>query len=507
MLNADCASANPLLLLLMPTSFSFSSMKKVHSSRLSVGAVVCCFVSFSVAGAFTPEVERGGAISVKPKARTVAVASALHVSSSEGTDGSDGGNNNYQQKQLLSDVAGKKKTRKKRRRRKGEPAGVECIFPQSLSDLPGKPLRRLRRFKRKRIDEADHGHLPIQHSHSLDTDSIWISSLTHRGVRDGEAQLYVEQSREEADEGEKSSPDVWQLEETKLAIRNGEYGWAIANEIEEARLAAMKLLLQDDFDRLDIDQQRIEAFQDVYGDLRLLRFLRKDKQQDAVSAATRYRAFIQWRMDNNVDSIRAAVERKLFEPPAKFDNIAQLVPSKLNFHNELASLLSTKDTVPAILYVGNWNTSQLTKKIRLGADNDGGIAMDDFLEYWIYIYESIHLYLYMESIARRHMVYVDEACDLTGMSLRQFSPVFVTTILKPWLRMTQLNYPETTRRIFFFNPPAIMNYAWNIVTPMASPGTVAKVRFCRGYEGSIEDFVLSGDMARMAQERGGKKKR
>ena len=133
-----------------------------------------------------------------------------------------------------------------------------------------------------------------------------------------------------------------------------------------------------------------------------------------------------------------------------------------------------------------------------GSDDAGRITLDDFLDYWIFIYESLHLTLHKESVDRHKMVYVDEACDLSNLSLRQFSPSFVTKVMKEWLKMTQNNYPETTKRIWFFNPPRIINVAWNIVTPMTSPGTVAKVRFLKGYDGSIDDFVCNGDMTRMA---------
>ena len=73
------------------------------------------------------------------------------------------------------------------------------------------------------------------------------------------------------------------------------------------------------------------------------------------------------------------------------------------------------------------------------------------------------------------MTFIEEICDLKGMTMKQFSPAFLSTVLKPWINLTQSNYPETAKRIIFLNPPKILKLVWKLVTPMVSPGTVAKV--------------------------------
>jgi hypothetical protein len=105
------------------------------------------------------------------------------------------------------------------------------------------------------------------------------------------------------------------------------------------------------------------------------------------------------------------------------------------------------------------------------------------------MFESLHRQLYLDSYRLEKMIYVDEICDLSGMRMQQFSPAFVTQVLKPWLSVTQTYYPETTKHIFFLNPPRIISLIWKIVAPMSSPGTVAKVRMVSGFEGSVHDFV------------------
>lgn len=89
------------------------------------------------------------------------------------------------------------------------------------------------------------------------------------------------------------------------------------------------------------------------------------------------------------------------------------------------------------------------------------------------------------------MTFLDEVCDLTNLSIKQFSPAFVTKVMKPWLKMTQSHYPETTRRIYVLKPPAIVNFAWRLVTPLLSQGTVDKIQIVGDFEGSADDFCKS----------------
>lgn len=278
--------------------------------------------------------------------------------------------------------------------------------------------------------------------------------------------------------------DTLNLSVDKLALPS----WACTDIEELCRLAAMKELLESDFNMLRAQSIRtddgtykniVDAFPDVYGDFRLLRFLRKDKVQNPKSAATRYRNFLEWREDFKVDDVRQRVERKPFMPPHHLQPVEDLIPCEFD-----VSEGSHPETIAALLHVGSWDTTKLTDMIRKKE-----LSLDDFLQYWTYIFESLNSKLHEESMKRGRMVYVDEICDLRNMNMRQFSPGFVSFVLKPWLRLTQQNYPETTKRIFFLNPPRIISVVWNIVTPMASPGTIAKVQFRRAYKRSCHDFV------------------
>jgi len=245
---------------------------------------------------------------------------------------------------------------------------------------------------------------------------------------------------------------------------------------EERRLAAMKLLLERELHDL---REKTERFPDVYSDQRLLRFLRKDKLQNIGSAVARYRNFLHWRQENQVDDIRALVEAQPFNPQSKV--VAEYIPCEVDLmeHTSHGSVV-----LPVVLNVGQWKTAAIADLI-----NQKKLTLQDFIRYWIYMFESLHRKLYLESERLQKMVYVDEICDLTDMSIKQFSPGFLSTVLKPWMETTQTYYPETTKRISLFNPPRMLSLVWNIVANLASPGTLTKVHLFPSCKGTVLDFV------------------
>jgi hypothetical protein len=288
--------------------------------------------------------------------------------------------------------------------------------------------------------------------------------------------------------------DLWGVEKTRQDLSLP--SWACESVEEERRLAAMKMLLGKELERLNSQMvtlphhhnnnggsgssrrvQVVTAFPDVYSDFRLLRFLRKDKIQDPVTAAMRYRQYLQWRERNDIDAIRAMVESHPFEPPPELSIVENYLPCE--FRGEP----SRDGSVPILLQVGSWDTAAITQLIR-----NNELPLSAFLQYWTYMFDSLHYHLYQESMKEKQMVFIDEVCDLSGMTLQQFSPAFVSTVLKPWMELTQSNYPETARRILFLRPPRILRFVWKLVTPLASPGTVAKISLKSDFTGSGKDY-------------------
>jgi hypothetical protein len=272
-------------------------------------------------------------------------------------------------------------------------------------------------------------------------------------------------------------------------------GWACVSNKEQVQLQQMKLLLRSELKTITLSNLH-EKYPDVYSDLRLLRFLRKSKKRDVNSAAERYRSFLEWREKNEVDNIRAMIEdcSGSFTPTdVRLQTVAAYFPMSFEYLAQVSDDSNKeggKSVVkPAILNVGEFDTRGITEKI-LASDSD--VVLEDFLNYWIFLYESIHVRLYQQTIQLGQMTFLDEVCDLSGLSLQQFSPSFVSKVMSPWLKMTQANYPETTRRIYILHPPAIVKVAWKLVTPLLSQGTIDKIRFVRKFDGSANEFVESG---------------
>ena len=223
----------------------------------------------------------------------------------------------------------------------------------------------------------------------------------------------------------------------------------------------------------------MDAFPDVYSDFRLLRFLRKDKVQDPVTAAVQYREFLQWRKENRVDEIRLLLEERVragdrdaFRPPEDWNVVNDYLPC------DIKPFSSQNGRMPVLLLnLGQWDTQGITKLI-----HEKKLSLRTFIAYWTYVMEALHLHLYQESLRTKQMVYVEETCDLNDMTLSQFSPAFVSQVLKPWIHMMQSNYPETTETITFLRPSKVFSFVWKILSPMFSKGTVAKVsiKSCSG---------------------------
>ncbi|KAL3796712.1 hypothetical protein HJC23_010012 [Cyclotella cryptica] len=223
-----------------------------------------------------------------------------------------------------------------------------------------------------------------------------------------------------------------------------------------------------------------QMYPDVYGDLRLLRFLRKSKNKDVMSTAGQYHSFTQWRKENNVDLIRSTVEdcNNLIATPQCWDLLEECLPCDFEGN---PSFSSNEKVKPLILHIGSFETARITADIQ-----SCNISLNSFLEYWIYQYESIHYRLYQQSIATRQLCFIDIICDLKGLSRQQFSVGFIK-ILRPWIQMTQQNYPETVRTIYLLNSPRIVGLAWRWVAPLLSKGTLDKVKMV-AFDGTVHEF-------------------
>ena len=316
-----------------------------------------------------------------------------------------------------------------------EPVGVETIFARAKSMRSSLVPRKPRWHKRLRL----------------------------RRRRKAEVSLRDMLEKQE-------SLDVWGVQKAKETI-------SVPFELDPSeadRLAAMKVLVEADLAKVDTRVR--ESYPDVYGDLRLLRFLRKDEVQDPVSAALRYRSFLQWRQDSGADIVRSRIEKDPFYIHSTLT--ASHIPC------DFALCCDDRSIVSVVMNVGDWDTASVSRLIQ-----EGALSLEDFLTHWTVMFESLHMRLHELSVDRCSLVYIDEVCDMSRMSLHQFSPSFVSNILKPWIHLTQTYYPETAERICLVNPPRILSLVWGLVASLASPRTVAKVKLYHRVRKPIYKFA------------------
>ena len=67
-------------------------------------------------------------------------------------------------------------------------------------------------------------------------------------------------------------------------------------------------------------------------------------------------------------------------------------------------------------------------------------------------------------------------CDFRGANLGQISRQFFS-MMGPWAKMSQDNYPSTSADIVFLNAPSFFTAVWGLVSPMVGEQTRSKIRF------------------------------
>jgi len=256
---------------------------------------------------------------------------------------------------------------------------------------------------------------------------------------------------------------------------------------ERATLARLSALLADELPA----SGAADSFQEVHGEARLLRFLRKAKG-DADEAAARYREMLEWRRDNGVDVVRGRLVAEQMAPAAMphFELMQQLMPVTI-WHDEADS-----GAVPGVpngeghgvqtFHIGRWDARGMVEARRTGA-----LSEAEFLRHWTYANEYVSLQLERLSRERGSVAELQLVCDFSGANLRQISRSFFR-MTAPWAKMSQDNYPSTSADIVFLNAPAFFTGIWGLVSPMIGEQTRSKIRFASSASSTEERAASPG---------------
>jgi len=221
------------------------------------------------------------------------------------------------------------------------------------------------------------------------------------------------------------------------------------------------------FDPPELSSRQEEWRQDVHGDVRLLRFLRKH----GAEAAREYQAMLSWRGTCSLEDELRVSPRCSQEAFTSHATLYQLMPVdiELSWAGESSR---TREEVDGTMRMslGGWDTHGLAAAVCDG----GELSERDFARYWTRVNEMISLSLDGLSREEGRLVGFKVECDFSGTSWRQFSKPFLD-LMKVWARLSDY-YPSTSTEILFLNTPTFFNLVWTFIQPVLNDDTKSKIR-------------------------------
>ncbi|KAF4671776.1 monooxygenase [Perkinsus chesapeaki] len=252
-------------------------------------------------------------------------------------------------------------------------------------------------------------------------------------------------------------------------------------DAEKAALQTLKGLLTDDI----VEYPNSDSMPDVFGDLRLLMFLKAAKG-DAEQAAKQFKDFLAWRVERNVDSIRAdIIERKL-----SFDDIPNL--KKVSYYLPLNACLRNAAGEPLRAKDGSFIYCE-----RLGMIESNGfvgeVTDDEFSEMSIYLSELGQLVIHNHYQRTGELASFMLAIDVGGAPKSAWSnPKVCKTIvnrLGSGGRLRETYYPQQVSKVCFLNAPWLFDAFFKLLKPFFPKDSLSKVNIFRPAENGILQLV------------------
>jgi hypothetical protein len=205
-----------------------------------------------------------------------------------------------------------------------------------------------------------------------------------------------------------------------------------------------------------------------------LRFLRAGKN-DPIEGRRRYEATLQWRRDNNIDTI-------LLESHPNFTLIKKHYPHY--YH------LRGRNGEPVFF--------ERPPKTNLQALKSGGIDLQSLVRHYTMVTEFQWQFIERDDLARSITV-----LDLDGMRMRDFVGECVEYV-KMCSSFTGQHYPERAGHVIVINVPRWFSMIWNVVKPMVDDVTLQKISIVRGKHEVLEALKAKIPIENIPPEYGGK---
>ena len=238
-------------------------------------------------------------------------------------------------------------------------------------------------------------------------------------------------------------------------------------EIEEEALGIILRSDPEDVSKLQelksLVASRLETTSDpdITGDLRLLRFLHEYILPEI--AAEKFRAFLNWRKENNVDEIRKLVQCEWEDLPGHLE-VTKHLPSVLLLRSSNGSVLADKQKNPvAVEFPG-------LVKIRDFVNN---LPLKTLIQAHIANLEKRSLYLDDLSRSSGRLVKMTLIKDFDSADVKSIfsNPRKAAEVLRRVKTLTGIAgsfYPQTVRKTFLLNVPSVFAGIWKALKPFLS---------------------------------------
>jgi len=194
---------------------------------------------------------------------------------------------------------------------------------------------------------------------------------------------------------------------------------------------------------------------DVYGDVRLLRFLRKHSTPAA--ASERYKEMLTWRTETRLDTDALTYGQPVCEI-ASHEVLFRYMPVETAVSWAGGDSEAARGDAVMCMQLGGWDTHGLVDAVSAGT-----VTEEQFEQYWARVNELVQLSL--DAASRRHgrLAGMTLICDFRGTSWRQFSRPFLG-LMKRWAQLSEF-YPSTSTEILFLHAPSFFSCSGSSFSP------------------------------------------
>jgi len=236
---------------------------------------------------------------------------------------------------------------------------------------------------------------------------------------------------------------------------------------------------------LAADLETCPQYDDVTGDIRLLRFLRGYKHSVS-QACIAYRAMLATRMQHDVDAIRRQVLARSLsaEDMPHGAEIYPFYPIQLDCGQSKHGHLVSVDPV------GQLRLREVMREV----------GPEKMFEFMIGVSELRQIIMDEVSVESGHLVQSVQVKDLHGLSMSMLKDPKAVSTLQAIISTCTSMYPESLACVYIINAPFFFPMVWTVISRFINERTQRKVRVLgRDYEETLREEI-SDDVVQVIRD-------